>query len=447
MARIKVTETVVPEDGIDDAVLNGAAPLASKLSVPLFANAGLDPKRTPGGIGVTREDPPDGYIGYFPPHTTMEDLKRLVGGFVLSLELKDSLGQVMPGGQSKIVKIDAPPVPSAHAKQAAEDMRKGAPNALNGADPFERVYMFQRTAVEELKAQSREATQLLKLEIEGANARRLAESEASLKRMQEESRIRQEEAEAKFKRELELTRERQKQDAAESAALRASDEKRHHEFMVTLQSMQSKNTELLVASLTNKADALSVIKELAPLVAPLLPMLTGQGDPAVEISKSVSTSLESMAKLASGEKPTAPAANANPKAGGKPEGNDKKTRLLHKIGKLMQAIHANGEDPERVLDSALTHYTKQLEEPEDEVDEQDEQGQNEPEDAADNTSAQKPARRRAKRRARPARVDGRKGTESKSASGAAVEGRPRAHRRPTPKRSARGDSPRGKRQR
>lgn len=75
--------------------------------IPLFPNFGKP--NAPVRLAVTRLDPPDGYLGECPVHTTEEGLKRLYGGRVLQLDLRGERGTFLKGGQ-RILTIDAPPV-------------------------------------------------------------------------------------------------------------------------------------------------------------------------------------------------------------------------------------------------------------------------------------------------------------------------------------------------
>jgi hypothetical protein len=460
MARVKVvTEEELPEGAAPDEAVSGVRAF-STVDSTLFPNAGVDPKKVPGGVGVTRIDPPDGYIGHFPPGTTKEDLKRLVGGYMLSLDLKDGLGQVIPGCKGITLRIDAPPVPSAEAKARAGELRKGG-IAADG-DILERVMAVQRTAVEQLKQQSNDHAAMLRAELEASSRRRQEEAEASLARMRTEAQIRAEEADAKHKRELELQRAYTDAQLTREREQRALEKAQHTEMIGMIQNNSARQTEIVVASLQNKTDAMGVIKEMMTLAAPLLPLLSGQGDPAVEITKAVSTSLESMTRLVTTDKP-APGANGaqNPKSNGGatngkgtqnvkavPELNaaDKKTRLIAKVGKLLQAVHGAGQDPEAILDGAIKHYEAQGGE-EGAIDGEGEEVEEPREPRQTRGHAAKRSRRSAKRRADAAPVARRGGAKPARPAKSAVGRRAAPHGRPAPKSSARGDAARGKRNR
>lgn len=455
MAKVTkvITEDVIPEGAVNDTEQfpDPAEIGFGGIDRTLFKNAGIDPKKVPGGIGVTRLDPPDGYLGYFPANTSKEDLKRLVGGYVLSLDLKDGLGRRMPGCTEIIVKIDAPPVASAQAREAAQELKRNgtAANGL-GADQFARILDLQRTAIDEVRTHSQNGMAMLRAELEGAQSRRQTEADATIRRMQEDAKIRADEADAKHRRELELQRTHQESSLQREREQRASDEKRHTEMIAMIQNNNAQQTQVVVASMANKTDAMSVIKEMMVLAAPLLPMLSGQGDPAVEITKAVSTSLESMTKLALTDKPAdgkeIQRSNGGASKGEKPSANaqDKKTRLLAKVGQLFQSVHGAGHDPEVILDQAIAHYTKEKQ-----LQEQAEG--DEGDDATNDGQTQEHAPKRTKRRPRSgpvgSRVARRSGRQSKAASQPPVGHRAKEHGRPATQSSARRDPAGSKRNR
>ena len=441
MAKVTkvVSETVIPDDAVDDTIEEQSTAASA---VPLFPSAGLDPSKIPGGIAVTREDPPDGYIGYYPPTTTKEDLKRLVGGYVLSLELKDRGGKMMKGGGQIMLRIDAPPVASASAKANLEELRKGSTFAQS-PDQFARILEIQRTAIDEIRTRTNDSVAIMRAELEGSAARRAAEGEAVIRRMQEEAKIRAEEAENKHKREMELARANQEAQLTREREQRALEAKQHTEMIGMIQHNAAQQTQLVVASMANRTDPMQVITQLMTLAAPLLPMLSGQGDPAVEITKAVSSSLESMTRMVVTDKPlngnNKPKEIARGNGASKglpaPEGSDAKQRIIAKVGKLFQAVQSAGQDPEAILDGAIAHYENQGKQEEVEPDEDEEQT---PGHAAKRSD--KPVRRRKKSVA----LARRRSSKPEPAGKPAVGRRPKAHGKPKVAGRSRRDPPGGK---
>jgi len=322
---------------------------------------------------------------------------------------------------------------------------------------------IQRTAIDEIRTRANDSVAIMRTELEGAAARRREEAEASLRRMNEEAKIREEAADAKHRREMDLQRGYQESQLTREREQRAADAKAHTEMISMIQNNNAQQTQVVVASMQNKTDAMTVIKEMLTLAMPLLPMLSGQGDPAVEITKAVSTSLESMSRLASGDKPVVQQqqqtngkgmvranGQANGQKGAAPSADaaGKKERLIAKVGKLFQTVNAAGYDPEVMLDHAIAHYEaeKAAENETDEPDD-DAEGDEDGEDGQTKPHAAKRSKRSKKRGAVSTRVAGRHGGKSAPASQSAVGRRPAAHGRPAATGSARGNSAGGKRER
>lgn len=360
-------------------------------AAPLFPNIGKGPA-VPERIKVFRDDPNDGYLGTIDASSDEEYLRQRWGGRVFRLEAINASGQSIKGGRRTVVIQDAP-----------KDL--GAPRA-----PAE---LAQRPAMSfDPVAFMQGQLDLERGRAEQAEAKAKRELDAYVTRLRAENEEREKQEAARHRRDLELERERA-----------ASSRQESKDFMTTMMQMQqsanSQMTTVITAALsqTKAADPMAFASMFERGVT-VAAQLGGGNDPGVEMAKTLTGGLSSLASLALNDrnpgratvvqnKPQprpvegrrqvqpvpqqnpAPAAHAPHVPGG--EGPAKVDRIKAKALDLFQQIAAEGFDPEEVIDRLRTGDLV-LREAEPDDDEEPENQEDPPEGADDAAAPQAPPR-------------------------------------------------------
>lgn len=374
-----------------DSILDSLAEIAGQEGtgrikpLPMWPDIGKKTNKIPRGIAVFRLDPPDGYLGEFPPDSDLERLKQLVGGRVLDLQLKDVEGRVMPGGRQSVT-IHADPVLTATARAAAQSGGGSPLDAIaRNLDPVKQLFELQGKQVAAQQQAIRDDLERHKQEAKTERDQRNQEIEAQLVREREAAKQREEEKDAKHKRELELERERIRERQDEAKRERESQSARDKEWIALQQANQANQTQLMIAAMNNSKTDLTVFTSMFDKVIGAMQNSNDQ-DPAVAAFQTMGKGLESLATIATskngqqanpGKVQLTPGAkqmimalpegkrakviaaltedDASTKKNGE-GGADKKSRVTAKVTKLMQTMIQRGVDPEQMLDEAIKHY-------------------------------------------------------------------------------------------
>lgn len=374
----------------------GAAPrIVVETQYPLFRSMG------PGGVqpsqvAVHRVEGA-GAPGYVQtvhnPHLSEKQLAKFGAG-TYRLELRDAGGRVVKGGHS-VVQI---------TEEAAQEAAGSKPAAPAPSSPY--------GSVEQLAAMYRR-------EAEEAAQRRKQDADNDLRRLREESAIRQQEADArlqrelaaadaKYARELAASEARRKDDLERERLRYENDRARDREQLQFMMQMQSKSTELVVQALASqKTDATQLVTIMQQGLQ--LGMQAGGGNPEMEGVKLMGKGLDALtgAFLGGGEETKQleqsnpqqnpqqkPAQKKPPAKGSNGTGSgsvldrlrampaDKRARIMGKLGTILEKADAHGVDAEQAVDAFLERI------------EEFEQGGDEGDEETTDERSAKPARER-----------------------------------------------------
>ena len=262
--------------------------------IPLFPQYGKP--NQPVRIAVTRLDPPDGYLGEVPAHINEEGIKRLFGGRVLQLDMRNERGVYLKGGQ-RVLTIDAPPV--SRRNEGSVPDSTAALLALQ-SNIFERSNTLQASALKEANVSQREQHASQMADREAAHKEALERERNWHTQTMQEERLR---AEARAKE----AREQHQQAMERLAQERETERERSREHTAMLLTMMTnanttmlqatnRMTEVLITAITSRSQ-----NELG--FAQMLELMDRFGgrdtaDPAVEALKAFGSNVGGYLDLA-----------------------------------------------------------------------------------------------------------------------------------------------------